>query len=213
MDFEKYLNSLEINEFDRIFITIKKGNYFWNELYKVPQNTFINIMGENYNSYGYENNKVTIRINQETYPCNTCSLNNHSSITKLYIRRDCTVELKGINFIESIYPPSNLCPSGAARGVIVLQDDNCRLYFLNSDSQISSSPFINLFFLSVGKIFFGHTRFRQNTLSKYIVITIVGTDAGWNFKGHKAIVSCDYVTLGSYCSFDKNNKRIEYLCD
>ena len=95
----------------------------------------------------------------------------------------------------------------------MLQEDNSRLYFLNTDSLISSSPFINLFFLSVGKIFFGHTRFRKNPLSKHLKINIVGTDAGWNFKGHKAIVSCDYVTLDSYCFFDKNNKRIEYLSD
>jgi uncharacterized protein YdhG (YjbR/CyaY superfamily) len=35
----------------------------------VPQKTFIKIIGEDYNGSGYENNKVTIRINQETYPC------------------------------------------------------------------------------------------------------------------------------------------------
>lgn len=129
------------------------------------------------------------------------------------IRRDTTVEIKGINFIESISPPNNLCPSGGAKGVFVLFGDNTRFYFLYTYSKISSSPFINVFFLSVGKIFFGHTTFIKNPFSKNEKIIIVGTDAGWNFKGHKAIVSCDYVTLDRYCSFDKNNKRIEYLCD
>ena len=212
MDFGNYLKSLEIKAYDRIFIIIKEGNYFWNELYMTPQNAYINIYGENSQDNG-EYNKVTITINQETYPCKVCSLNNHSSLTNLYIQRDCTVELIGINFIESISPPNNLCPSGGARGVFVLYEDNSRLYFLRTYSKISSSPFINLFFLSVGKIFFGHTRFSKNPLSKNEQITIVGTDAGWNFIGHKAIVSCDYVTLDRYCSFDKNNKRIENLCD
>ena len=212
MDFGKYLKSIEINTFDRIFITIKEGNYFWNEYYKMPQNTYINISGENYNNKG-ENNKVTITINQETYPCNSCTLNNHFSLTKLLIQRDCTTEFNGIDFIEFINPPKNLCPGGGSKGVFVLYEDNSRLYFLRTNSKISTSPFINVYYLGVGKIFFGHTTFSKNTQSKNEKIIIVDTNAGWNFKGHKAIVSCDYVYLDQYCSFDKNNKRIEYLCD
>ena len=212
MDFGKYLNNLEINPFDRIFITINEGNYFWNDFYKMPLNTYINICGQDYQDSG-KDNKVTITINQKTYPCKTCSYNNHSSLCKLLIQRDCTAEFNGIDFIEFINPPNDLCPGGGAKGIFTLCEDNNRLYFLRTNSKISSSPFINIFFLSVSKIFFGHTSFSKNTQSKNQKITVVGTDAGWNFKGHKAIVSCDYVTLDQFCSFDKNNKRIEYLCD
>lgn len=212
MDFGKYLNSLEIKSFDRIFIKIKEGNYFWNELYKMPLNTYINICGENYSDKG-TNNKVTFTINQRTYPCQTCTYNNHSSLVKLLIQRDCIAEFNGIDFIEFINPPQDLCPGGCAKGVFVLYQDNSRLYFLCTNSKISSSPFINVLFLGVGKIFFGHTNFSRNIQSKNEKINIVGTDAGWNFKGNKAIVSCDYVSLDKFCSFDKENKRIEYLCD
>ena len=89
-DIGTYLKMMEINTYDKVYITIKNGNYFWNELYVIPENAYIFMVGENYPSGGstdVKNNKVKITINQPTKPCGTCTYNNHISYVKLIISR------------------------------------------------------------------------------------------------------------------------------
>jgi len=95
---------MEINTYDKIYITIKNGNYFWNELYTIPESVYVLMIGEKYPSGGkYGNdNKVKITINQPTKLCGTCTYNNHISYVKLIIFRDSTFEIRIIDFIENI---------------------------------------------------------------------------------------------------------------
>ena len=46
IDIGTYLNMMEINIYDKVYITIKNGNYFLNELYRIPENVYIYIWQE-----------------------------------------------------------------------------------------------------------------------------------------------------------------------
>lgn len=126
-------------------IIIKEGNYFWNEFYETPENVYILFIYDIYdgNTYG-TNNKVKIKIDKPTKPCNACSYNNHQSYTKLRIKRDATVEFRMIDFMENVEIKEGLCPGGSAKSIIALTNDNSRLFLLECTCEISCSPFINV---------------------------------------------------------------------
>ena len=209
MDFGEYLNLLDIKPYDKVTVVIKKGFYYWNEIYSMPQNSELNIIGENATHDGSKN-IVSITVNKETYKC-FCDTKNHVSLTKLIIKRDCVVFLNCIDFYEFIRPGLNICKSGIGKGIFVLLEDNARFYFLRTYAKISSSPFINVYGQGIGKVIFGHSHFSRNTNSQNKDIIIVGTEVGWALGGNKAFVSCDLVTRDEFCIFNKNNNRIEYI--
>ena len=135
IDIREFLNKIKINNYDRIIILIKNGNYFQNQYYETPESAYILIVGEHFDSGYYyysktkDNIKITVKIDQLTNPCNACSVNNHLLYTKLKILRDSTVEIIGIDFIECINPiNSNLCPGGSAKSIFSLFGDNTSLY-------------------------------------------------------------------------------------
>ena len=153
IDIGEFLNKIKINKYDRIIISIKNGNYFWNKYYETPESVYILIVGEHFDGGYYyynltkNNIKISVKITQLTNPCNARSYNNHLSYTKLKILRDSTVEIIGIDFIECINQiKGNLCPGGSAQSVFSLFGDNNRLYLCENSISFTCSPFINVLF-------------------------------------------------------------------
>ena len=218
IDIGTYLNMMEINIYDKVYITIKNGNYFWNELYTIPEDVYISMVGENYppsGKYG-KDNKVKITVNQPTKPCGTCTYNNHISYVKLIISRDSTFEMRIIDFIEYIPTIKNgLCSGGSALGIISLVGDNSRLYLLESSHSITCSPFVNGIYIGFQKVFLGNISFIKNINSDKDKIYIVGNKKGWNW-GSKIDIYCCNIELDKFCFiFDEKNgnKNIECFKD
>ena len=206
---------MEINTYDKVYITIKNGNYFWNELYKIPENVYIYMAGDNYppgGSFG-KDNKVKIIINQPTKPCETCTYNNHISYVKLIISRDSTFEIRIIDFIENIPTIKNdLCPGGSAFGILSLVGDNSRLYLLESSHSISCSPFVNGIYFGFQKVFLGNISFSKDINSDKDKIYIVGNKKGWN-SGSKIDIYCWHIMLDKFCViFDEKNENKNIEC-
>ena len=215
IDIGRYLKMMEINIYDKVYITVKNGNYFWNEFYLIPENVYIYMAGENYpsgGSYG-KDNKVKITINQPTKPCESCSYNSHISYVKLMISRDSTFELRTIDFIECIPEiKKDLCPGGSAFGIISLNGDNSRLYLLESSHNITCSPFINGIYIGFQKVFLGNIQFNKNINSDKEKIYIVGNKRGWNW-GSKIDIYCSFIDLDKFCLiYDDKNKNENIEC-
>ena len=214
------MNKIKINIYDRIIILIKNGNYFWNKYYETPESVYILIVGEHFDGgyYNYSptknNIKITVKINQLTNPCNACSYNSHLSYTKLKILRDSTVEIIGIDFIECINPINeNLCPGGSARCVFSLFGDNNRLYLCENSISFGCSPFINVLFFGIGKVFFHDTAFTKNPKCDKEKVFVVGSINGWN-AGAKAFIYSRYISLDKSCLLfneDDKNQYFEYV--
>ena len=205
---------MKIEIYDRVYITIKEGNYFWNEYFSTPECVYISFIYDKYdcNSNG-KNNKVKIIIDKPTKPCQTCSYNNHVAFTKLVIHRDATVEFRMIDFIENIEIKNNLCPGGRALSIFSLNNDNSRLFLLRSSCYISCSPFINVSYINFGKIFFGNTHFYKNEKSNKNKIFVVGANRGWDWGG-KANIYSSFSNLDNFCLlYDEKNKNIESYMD
>ena len=215
IDIGTYLKMMEINTYDKVYITIKNGNYFWNELYTIPENAYILMIGENYPLGGKnaKDNNVKITINQPTKPCGSCSYNNHISYVKLIISRDSTFELRIIDFIECIPEiKKDLCRGGSAFGIISLCGDNSRLYLLESSHSVTCSPFINGTYIGFQKVFLANIQFNKNINSDKDRIYIVGNKKGWHW-GSKINIYCSYVDLDKFCFiFDKTNKSENIEC-
>jgi hypothetical protein len=216
---------MKIEKYDNVYILMKEGNYFWNELFSTPENVYIQfIYEEHFNKYKHLStfdyfdsddkiNKVKIIIDKPTYPCQTCTYNNHVSFTKLRIMRDSTVEFRMIDFVENIEINNNLCPGGSAQSIFTLINDNSRLFLLESTCYISCSPFINVLYSNPGKIFFGHTHFYKNEKSNKNKIFVVGANRGWNWGG-KANIHSSFSNLDNFCVlYDEKNKNIESYMD
>jgi len=209
---------MEINTYDKIYITIKNGNYFLNELYTIPENVYVLMIGENYPSGGkyVKDNKVKITINQPTKPCGTCTYNNHISYVKLIIFRDSTFEIRIIDFIENIPKIKNgFCPGGSAFGIISLNGDNSLLYLLESSHSINCSPFVNGIYIDFQKVFLGNISFNKEINSDKDKIYIAENQRGWNF-GSKIYIYCCNIKLDKFCFiFDEKNgnKNIECFKD
>ena len=212
---------MKIEKYDNVYILMKEGNYFWNELFSTPENVYIQfIYEEHFNKYKHLStfdyfdsddkiNKVKIIIDKPTYPCQTCTYNNHVSFTKLRIMRDSTVEFRMIDFVENIEINNNLCPGGTAQSVFTLFKDNSRLIIRENVYKISCSPFINVLFLNFGKILITDTKFNKNEKCEKNKIFIIGVNKGWN-RGGRAYIYYDRTNLDNFCSFyDENNKNIE----
>lgn len=218
IDIGTYLKMMEINTYDKVYINIKNGNYFWNELYTIPENVYINMIGENYppgGTYG-KDNKVKITINRPTKSCGTCTYNNHISYVKLIISRDSTFEIRIIDFIEYIPEiKKELCPGGSAFGIISLVGDNSRLYLLEGSHNITCSPFVNGIYSGFQKVFLWNVSFSKEINSDKDKIYIVGNKRGWNVGSKIDIYHCN-IELDKFCLiFDEKNgnKNIECFKD
>ena len=219
-DIGEFLNKIKINIYDRIIILIKNGNYFWNKYYETPESVYILIFGEHFDrGYYYysptkNNIKITVKIDQLTNPCNACSLNSHLSYTKLKILRDSTIEIIGIDLIENINPINEkLCPGGSGRSVFALFGDNNRLYLCENSINFTCSPFINVLFFGIGKVFFHNTYFIKNPKCEKEKVFVVGAINGWN-AGAKAFIYSGHISLDKDCLlFNKDDKSqyIEYV--
>ena len=202
------LKELNIKPYQRINITLKEGNYTWNEYYVMPEKSFISLKGEKYIDGG-KKNIVTIMINKESemerYGVQ------YSNPVKLSISRDSTAEIIGIDFIERINKTKNNDPH--LMGTFQLDGDNSRLYFAQTVTEITNSPFIHIHGWTLARIIFGYSFFHKSPKSKENKISILSTVRGWGWGGSKAIVTLpsDFYTPNEECFFDKENKNIEYI--
>ena len=149
MDIGERLNKLNMKPYPKINILLKEGTYTWNTHYYMPKNSYISLKGEAYQDGGTKN-KVTIMINKG-------SLENNPILSKLIITQDSTAEIIGIDFIEQIEKPNNMHPS--IHGIFELGGDNSRLYFSQTQTTISNSPFIHVQGWTLARIIFGYSHF------------------------------------------------------
>ena len=208
-DIGKILKELDIKPYQKINIELKKGIYQWNEYYIIPEKSYISLKGEQYKDGG-KDNKVTIIINNETeYERYGVK---YSNPVKLSISEDSTAKIIGIDFIEQIEKTKSIDPH--LMGIIELRGDNSRLYFAQTITQLSNSPFIHLAGWTLGRIIFGYSHFHKHPKSKEKnKISILSTEKGSGWGGSKAIVTLpkNYYTPNEECFFDKENKNIEYI--
>ena len=209
IDIGKALKDLNIKPYQRINIELKKGIYQWNEYYIMPEKSYISLVGEQYKDGG-KNNQVTIIINNETeYERYGVK---YSNPVKLSISEDSTAKIIGIDFIEQMEKTKNNDPH--LMGIIELRGDNSRLYFAQTITQLSNSPFIHVAGWTLARIIFGYSHFHKSPKSKEKdKISILSTERGWGWGGSKAIVTLPkhYYTPNEECFFDKENKNIEYI--
>ena len=211
MDIGDLLNKLNIKPYKKINIVLKEGVYAWNTHYIMPQKSYISLKGEKYQDGGTKN-IVTIMMNKES---NDEMINNvtYSKLAKLSITQDSTAEIIGIDFIEQINKTKNIHPH--MKGIFQLNGDNSILFFAQTQTTISNSPFIHVQGWTLARIIFGDPHFYKNIKSKESKILILSTEKGWGWGGSKAIVSLpsNYYNPSDdkNCYFDKENKNIEYI--
>ena len=63
-DIGKYLNLLKVKPYQTITITLKEGNYSWDENFYMPEHTIIKLIGDKYKNGGNDN-IVTITISKK----------------------------------------------------------------------------------------------------------------------------------------------------
>ena len=208
MDLGEYLKLLNIKPYDRVIINIKKGSYNWNELYIMPQYAEISLYGEG-PTYSGDINCVSINFNKDTEQC-FCSAKEHFSLTKLILKKECLFYFNCIDLYENILPPAKLCKSGFGKSLFILAEDNSNIYFLRSNAQISSSPFINVVGLGISKITLERTKLKKDENSRNKNIVIVGTIAEGALRGNKAIVNSSFLDKDEFCIFDEKDDKIQY---
>ena len=206
MDIGERLNKLNIRPYQKIEILLKEGTYTWNKHYIMPKKSYISLYGEDYKDGGI-NNKVTIMINKESID------NEYSTLAKLTISQDSTAEIQGIDFIEQINRTKSIHPH--LKGIIQMNGDNSRLYFAQTQTRLSNSPFIHIQGWTLARIIFGYSHFYKNVKSKESKILIVNNERGWGWGGSKAIITLpkNYYNPSDdlNCYFDKDNKNLEYI--
>ena len=170
----------------------------------MPKKSYISLTGEQYKDGG-TNNVVTIMMNKES---NEIRYNvTYSKLAKLSITQDSTAEIIGIDFIEQINKTKSIDPH--IKGIFQLDGDNSRLYFAQTQTSISNSPFIHVQGWTLARIIFGYTHFYKNIKSKEAKILILSTEKGWGWGGIKAIVTLPSMYYNPSddinCYFDKVN--------
>ena len=91
--------------------------------------------------------------------------------------------------------------------------DNNRLYLCENSVSFSCSPFINVLFFGIGKVFFHNTTFTKNQECDKEKIYVVGAINGWN-AGAKAFIYSRYISLDKSCLLfngDDKNQYFEYV--
>ena len=206
MDIGERLNKLNIKPYQKINILLKEGTYTWNIHYIMAKKSYISLHGESCKDGGIDN-IVTIMINKE------CIDNDNSTLSKLTITQDSTAEIIGIDFIEQINRTKNIHPH--LKGIIQMNGDNSRLYFAQTQTSLSNSPFIHIQGWTLARIIFGYSHFYKNIKSKESKILIVSNERGLGWGGSKAIITLpkNYYNPSDdlNCYFDKDNKNLEYI--
>lgn len=210
-DIGKYLNLLKIKPFQKINITLKEGNYSWDENYITPEDCTISLNGENYKNGGRDN-KVTILINKKN--TKIYEGKEYAVKSRLQILFHSYFSLTGIDIIEKINDSRDNYGSSDGIGVFNLCGRNGSepVFCLKFGCfEVSSSPFINIQGNNIkGRIIFNYSYFNRNTFSNIHEIVIVDTNSGWNGKGSMAEVSLTLTNLSQGCKFLTNNKSIIY---
>ena len=210
MDIGELLNKMKIKPYQKINIVLKEGTYTWNTHYIMPEKSHLSLKGEGYKDGG-KNNIVTIMMNKESEEIRYNVA--YSKLAKLSVVQDSTAEIIGIDFIEQINKTKNIDPH--IKGIFQMNGDNSRLYFAQTQTSISNSPFIHVQGWTLARIIFGYTHFYKNIKSKESKILILSTERGWGWGGSKAIVTLpsEYYNHSDdiNCYFDKENKNIEYI--
>ena len=172
----------------------------------MAKKSYISLHGESCKDGGIDN-IVTIMINKE------CIDNDNSTLSKLTITQDSTAEIIGIDFIEQINRTKNIHPH--LKGIIQMNGDNSRLYFAQTQTSLSNSPFIHIQGWTLARIIFGYSHFYKNIKSKESKILIVSNERGWGWGGSKAIITLpkNYYNPSDdlNCYFDKDNQNFEYI--
>lgn len=207
-DFGDYLESLNIQPFDKVIIILKKGSYNWNKLYTMPQYSEISIYGEGPTYLG-DVNCVKINFNKDTEQC-FCSAKEHFSLAKLILKKESLFYFNCVDLYENIPPPEKMCKSGFGKSLFILGEDNSNIYFCRTNAKINSSPFINVVGLGVSKITFERTKVLKDENNNNKNIIIVGTIAEGFLRGNKAVVNSSFFDKDEYCVFDEKDGKIEY---
>ena len=198
-DIGTYLNLLKITPYQKINITLKEGNYTWNENYVTPEHTDIYMIGEKYKNGG-EQNVVTILINQKGTQVSEGKEYAYNS--KLQVRNS-FFSITGIDIIEKINDTRVKYGSSESIGVFNLigSQGSTPVFSLTFGRfEISSSPFINVQGNNVfGKVALNYSHFKKNSFANEKEISIIDTNSGWNGRGSVVNVSKTLITLAEGC--------------
>jgi len=165
------------------------------------------MIGENFKNGGKDNVVTIVMIEKHSY-IESYDKKEYCKNWRFQISNNSIVTIQGIDIIEKINDSREITKNADNIGVFTVY--NSKFFLLQCKVEISSSPFINIPSLSIGSVYFGHTRFDKNAQADKKEITIVGTETGWDFKGNKAIVSKSHTYINSGCILEKNPK-IEYI--
>jgi hypothetical protein len=207
-DIGKYLTLLKITPYQNINITLKEGNYTWDEKYSMPDNTIITMTGARYNNNGNDN-IVTIIISKKytkIYENKEYSLNN-----RLKINHNCSFYMVGIDIIEKINDSRPRYDSSDEIGIFNLKGSyigSSEFSLTFGRFEISSSPFINVAGNCVrGRINLYKSHFKKNSFANESEIFVIDTNCGCNGRGSLAEVFKS-ITDVQGCKLTTNNNNI-----
>ena len=209
-DIGKYLNLLKVKPYQTITITLKEGNYSWDENFYMPEHTIIKLIGDKYKNGGNDN-IVTITIskkNTKVYENQECSY-----LTRLQVSSNSSFYIVGIDIIEKINDSRNRYGCSTTKGVFNLCGQyigNCEFSLTFGRFEISSSPFINVAGNNVrGRINLNYSHFKRNTFANESEVIVIDTNSGWNGRGSLAEVFKTLTDLQG-CKLITDKKSIIY---
>ena len=219
IDIGQALKDLNIQPYQKIQITLKRGVYQWNKYYRMPTRSELLLYGdtEGQDFDGGKKNIVKILINKEC-ECDRKKMFGQDDMfgnisgyisCKLIIPTDSSADIQFIDFIESTNRTS-VNPHFIG-GVFELDGDNSRLYFAQTQSEISNTPFIHLHDWAVSRIIFGNTYLTKFPESKNNKIEIISTAQAFGWGGSKAIVSKPGLHFNDDFILDTKNNHIELI--
>lgn len=205
-DIGEFIKSVGIQPFERIRLTLKPGNYMWEQNVIIPEGSNLEIIGEGGKNGGTEN-KVSISMTRkDEYEYNETKYANNA---RLMIERDATANIHYVDITEAINDTRTKSPCPSQRGVFNLIGDNSRLLLYQGKFEFTTSPFVNVGGWVYGRVLFGHSFFtRIGADSGVPPIQIISVETGWNFAGSKAIVSCSHTHVGPGCALGGENVEL-----
>ena len=193
----EFLNSLQIQMFDRVVVTLTPGNYIWEKNVTLPEGSTLKIVGEGFTNGGTENKVVVTMTNKATYEYEG---KKYAVNSRLLIERDATADICGINIKEVISDEREKTPHSPSRGVFNLYGENTRLFLYQGEFEFTTSPVINVAGWTFGRIIFGHSHFRRVGDKGLPSIQVVSVETGWSFRSSRAIVSSTHTSIGPGCA-------------
>lgn len=193
----EFLNSLQMQMFDRVVVTLSPGNYIWEKNVTLPEGSTLKIVGEGFTNGGTENKVIVTMTNKDTYEYGG---KKYAVNSRLVIGRDATADICGINVKEVICDEREKTPQSIYRGVFNLSGENPRLFLHQGEFEFTTSPFVNVAGWTFGRIIFGHSHFRRVGGKGVTPIQVVSVETGCNFRSSRAIVSSTHTNLGPGCA-------------